>query len=161
MITGVMMFAEPIDIGRFKETISQRLLRHERFRQRVRQPVLPLGLPRWETDPHFDLNAHVHRIALPQPGDMSALQELVGDMMSCALDPNKPLWHLYVVDNFPLPCVGIGPTRDRLRDGPRQAAFDVARSADDLAGEMRRCQAGCLVASDTVGRCEGNRPTPG
>ncbi len=100
MITGVMMFAEPIDIVRLKEVVSHRLLRHERFRQRVRQPVLPLGLPSWETDPHFDLNAHIHRIALPHPGDMSALQELVGDMMSCALDPNKPLWHLYVVDNF-------------------------------------------------------------
>lgn len=100
MINGVMMFAEPIDIVRLKEVVSYRLLRHERFRQRVRQPALPLGLPTWETDPHFDLNAHVHRIALPQPGDMTALQELVGDMMSCALDPNKPLWHLYVVDNF-------------------------------------------------------------
>ncbi len=100
MITGVMMFAEPIDLVRLKEVVSHRLLRHERFRQRVRQPVLPLGLPTWETDPHFDLNAHIHRIALPQPGDMTALQELVGDMMSCALDPNKPLWHLYVVDNF-------------------------------------------------------------
>ncbi len=100
MITGVMMFAEPIDIVRLKEVASHRLLRHERFRQRVRLPLLPLGLPTWETDPHFDLNAHIHRIALPQPGDMRALQELVGDMMSCALDPNKPLWHLYVVDNF-------------------------------------------------------------
>lgn len=100
MINGVMMFAEPIDIVRLKEVVLHRLLRHERFRQRVRQPALPMGLPTWETDPHFDLNAHIHRMALPQPGDMTALQELVGDMMSCTLDPNKPLWHLYVVDNF-------------------------------------------------------------
>lgn len=131
MITGVMMFAEPIDIGRFKEVISQRLLRHERFRQRVRQPVLPLGLPRWETDPHFDLNAHVHRIALPQPGDMSALQELVGDMMSCALDPNKPLWHLYVVDNFQGGGAIICRLHHCLADG--LALMDVLLSLTDRA----------------------------
>lgn len=91
MITGVMMFDEPLDIGRLKEVVTQRLMRHDRFRQRVAWPALSLGRPRWRTDPHFDLAAHIHRIALPQPGDMAALPELVGDLMSLPLDPHKPL----------------------------------------------------------------------
>lgn len=100
MITGVMMFDEPLDVGRLKEVVTLRLLRHDRFRQRVEWPALALGRPRWRADPHFDLDAHIHRIALPQPGDMAALQALVGDLMSISLDAHKPLWHIYVVENF-------------------------------------------------------------
>ncbi len=100
MITGVMMFSEHLDIWRLKEVVEHRLLRHERFRQRIRQPFLPLGLPRWETDPHFDLNAHIRHIALPAPGDVATLQSLVGDLMGTPLDPTKALWQFHVVDNF-------------------------------------------------------------
>ena len=100
MITGVMMFDEPLDVVRVKETVGTRMLRHERFRQRVREAPLRLTLPHWEDDPHFDLNAHVHRVALPAPGDMAALQALVSDLMSTPLNPNRPLWDVHVVDNF-------------------------------------------------------------
>ncbi len=91
MITGVMMFDEPLDVGRLKDVVAHRLLRHDRFRQRVAWPALPLGRPRWRTDPHFDLDARIHRIALPRPGDMDALQALVGAPMSLPLDAHKPL----------------------------------------------------------------------
>jgi diacylglycerol O-acyltransferase len=100
MITGVMMFSERLDIWRLKEVVEHRLLRHERFRQRVRQSPLGLRRPSWEIDPHFDLNAHIRHIALPEPGDVNTLQSLVGDLMGTPLDPTKPLWHLHVVDNF-------------------------------------------------------------
>ena len=100
MITGVMMFGERLDIWRLKEVVEHRLLQHERFRQRVRQSLLGLRRPSWEIDPHFDLNAHIRHIALPEPGDVSTLQSLVGDLMGTPLDPTKPLWQLHVVDNF-------------------------------------------------------------
>jgi WS/DGAT/MGAT family acyltransferase len=100
MITGVMMFSERLDVWRLKEVVGHRLLRYERFRQRVRQPALGLRRPCWENDPHFDLNAHIRHIALPAPGDVAALQSLVGDLMGTPLDPAKPLWQLHVVDNF-------------------------------------------------------------
>ena len=80
--------------------VEHRLLQHERFRQRVHQPLLDLRRPSWEIDPHFDLNAHIRHIALPEPGDVSTLQSLVGDLMGTPLDPTKPLWQLHVVDNF-------------------------------------------------------------
>ena len=56
MITGVMMFSERLDIWRLKEVVEHRLLQHERFRQRVRQPLLGLRRPSWKIDPHFDLS---------------------------------------------------------------------------------------------------------
>jgi diacylglycerol O-acyltransferase / wax synthase len=100
MITGVMMFSEPLDIWRLKEVVEHRLLQHGRFRQRVHRSFLGVRRPSWEIDPHFDLNAHIRHIALPAPGDVSTLQSLVGDLMGTPLDPTKPLWQLHVVDNF-------------------------------------------------------------
>jgi diacylglycerol O-acyltransferase / wax synthase len=99
MITGVMTFDGPIDIERLKATLEQRFLTYRRFRQRVRAPRFGLGLPRWEMDPHFDLSSHIHRIALPSPGDQTALEELAGDLMSTPLDYSKPLWQLHIVEN--------------------------------------------------------------
>lgn len=100
MITGVMMFDRPLDMARVKETIATRMLRYDRFRQRVREAPLGMTLPHWEEDPHFDINAHIHRVALPAPGDMTALQDLVSDLMSQPLDYTRPLWHFHIVENF-------------------------------------------------------------
>ncbi len=95
-----MMFEEPLDFGRVKEIVGSRMLQHDRYRQRVRETPLGLGLPSWEEDPHFDINAHLHRVALPAPGDVTALQELVSDLMSTPLDYSRPLWDFHVVENF-------------------------------------------------------------
>ena len=89
MITGVMMFSERLDIWRLKQVVELRLLQHERFRQRIHQTPLGLRRPSWEIDPHFDLNAHIRHIALPEPGDVSTLQSLVGDLMGTPLDPDQ------------------------------------------------------------------------
>ena len=45
MITGVMMFEQPLDFGRVKDILGERMLRHDRFRQRVRETPLGLTLP--------------------------------------------------------------------------------------------------------------------
>jgi diacylglycerol O-acyltransferase len=97
MITGVMIFDRVLDIERFKATLDARLLtRYPRFRQRVAESAL-VGMPRWEDDPRFDLEAHIHRVGLPAPGDQQALQSLVSDLMSTPLDFSKPLWQVHVV----------------------------------------------------------------
>ena len=98
MITGVLMFDEPIDFSQLQLVIERRLLVFDRFRQRaVRQVV---GPPTWEFDPNFNIRAHLRRIALPSPGDQLALQELVSDMMSTPLDFSKPLWQFQLVDRY-------------------------------------------------------------
>ena len=153
MITGVMMFSERLDIWRLKEVVEHRLLQHERFRQRVRQSLLGLRRPSWEIDPHFDLNAHIRHIALPEPGDVSTLQSLVGDLMGTPLDPTKPLWQLHVVDNFNggsalvcrlHHCIADGlalvqvllATADLDPDAPLLAAEDEVRRHDGLLNRL-------------------------
>lgn len=69
---------------------------YPRFRQRV---VDRLGrTPAFENDPNFDLGNHLHRIALPAPGDEAALRETIGDLIGPPLDPTKPLWHAYLIE---------------------------------------------------------------
>lgn len=100
MVTGILTFSRPIDMAYLRALIDSRLLQFERFRQRIVRPSLPFAPYYWENDPHFNVNAHLHRIGLPHPNDKAALQQLVGDLMSTALDFSKPLWQMHVIDGY-------------------------------------------------------------
>lgn len=99
-ITGVMSFEEPVPFEVFKEVIEDRFLAHRRFRQRVAGSKLPFRNPRWEDDEQFNLSRHLHRTALPAPGDQKALEALVSDLMSTPLDLSRPLWQMHHVENY-------------------------------------------------------------
>lgn len=99
MVSGIITFKEPVEADQIRAVIGQRLLLFDRFRQRIVQPRLPLAPAYWEYDPHFDLDAHVHHIALPEPGDKAVLQDVVSALMSTPLDFSKPLWKAHVIDN--------------------------------------------------------------
>lgn len=98
MITGLFIFDQPVDFQRVKTTLSQRLLLWDRFRQKV--VYSRLGSPRWEFDRKFDIANHVHRVALPAPGDQATLQALVSDLASTPLDYSKPLWQYHLVEGY-------------------------------------------------------------
>jgi hypothetical protein len=87
-------------------TIERRFLVIPRFRMRVKYSSIPLSLPRWEMDSTFDLNAHLHRVALPAPAGHAELEEMAGDLMSTPLDYSKPLWQMHYVENY-----GTGSSR--------------------------------------------------
>lgn len=93
MICGMMTFDQRVDIRALRSVIGARMLCFHRFRQRVAGPA---ESPYWETDPQFDLDWHVRRVALPAgPG---ALEELAGDLASTALDPGKPMWQFHLAE---------------------------------------------------------------
>jgi WS/DGAT/MGAT family acyltransferase len=117
MITGIFMFDEPLDFLELRETLRTGLLKYDRFRQRVVQPVLPFNPPYWEYDPNFDLDAHLHRIALPSPVNQLALEELVNDFLSIPLDFSKPLWHFHLVENFGDGCALLCRLHHCIADG--------------------------------------------
>ncbi len=100
MVSGVLTFRKPLDIDLLRTVIEHRLLKFDRFRMRVVSPRLPLVPAYWEFDPNFNLDAHIHHIALPEPGDKESLQALSGDLMSTPLDFSKPLWMMHVIENY-------------------------------------------------------------
>jgi WS/DGAT/MGAT family acyltransferase len=71
-----------------------------RYRQVVRSVPLDLGRPVWVDDPHFNITYHIRHTALPAPGGVAELRNLVGRVMSLPLDRSKPLWEIWVVENL-------------------------------------------------------------
>jgi WS/DGAT/MGAT family acyltransferase len=100
VINSVMLFDEHLDERRLREVIRTRLVElYPRFHECVTESRLtPLRGPAFEEDPHYDLDRHLHRRGLPEPGDEAALQALIGDLIATPLDHAKPLWDMYLLD---------------------------------------------------------------
>ena len=101
VINGFWIFRESLEYEHVLSVLEERLLVHERFRQRV---VEDRGALRnrsyWEIDPEFDLRAHVERIVLPAPGDTETLNSTVARLLSVPLDLNRPLWTFTLIDGY-------------------------------------------------------------
>ena len=81
-------------------TIASKLPLVPRYRQKVRFLPLDLARPVWVDDPHFQLDYHVRRTAMPSPGGDEELRRLVGRVMSQKLDRHKPLWEMWVAEGL-------------------------------------------------------------
>jgi WS/DGAT/MGAT family acyltransferase len=96
----IVLDGEPPEFERFLEHVDARLGLVPRFRQRVTEVPLGLSNPVWSDDRDFDLEWHVRHLALPRPGSMAQLRELVGRVMSEPLDFTRPLWQLYLIEGL-------------------------------------------------------------
>jgi WS/DGAT/MGAT family acyltransferase len=171
VINGVLLFDEPIDWPGVKDVISDRLVApYPRFRQRVVESGGLRGGAHWEDDTHFDREVHLHRRALPAPGDRAALQELVGDLMSEPLDRAKPLWHFYLIEGYGQGCalyarmhhcIGDGIALARvllsLTDSEPDAGIEPAQPTG--AGGSRRVRS--LVTRPVAGAVHAGRAVAG
>ncbi len=133
VINGFWLFKEPVDYQQALATLEERLLIHDRFRQRVVEPKGLAGRAYWEEDPHFDIRAHVRHIALPAPGDKAALQELMAELIADPLDRSRPLWMFYIIDNYEGGNVLFGRIHHCIGDGA--ALVNVLLSLSDPTAE--------------------------
>ena len=113
-ITGILGFSEPMTLDELKQILEERLLIFARFRQRV---VYEGGTAVWKEDPHFDLDAHVHRIGLNEPDTKASLEELVSDLMSTPLDLAKPPWQFHLIERYDGGSVLVGRLHHCIGDG--------------------------------------------
>ncbi len=100
MVTGILTFADRVDAQRLRAVLEQRLLSFDRFRMRVVEPKKLFVPAYWEDDPTFDMNSHLHLLALPEPAGHDELQTMASDLMSTPLDYSKPLWNVHLVENY-------------------------------------------------------------
>ncbi|HEX5906957.1 MAG TPA: wax ester/triacylglycerol synthase family O-acyltransferase [Propionibacteriaceae bacterium] len=91
---------DSLDHERLVALIRERIAFVPRYRQRVRGIPARLAPPVWVDDETFDLTFHVRRSALPRPGSLAQLRELVGRVMSRRLDTSRPLWEMYLVEGL-------------------------------------------------------------
>ncbi len=80
--------------------IEARLGSVPRYRQRVQFVPFKQGRPVWVDESQFDLEYHVRHTALPAPGGEHELKKLTGRLLSQALDRDKPLWEMYLVEGL-------------------------------------------------------------
>jgi WS/DGAT/MGAT family acyltransferase len=71
-----------------------------RLRDRVIEPALPITTPVWTPDTGFDLDYHLQRARLPEPGSLRQLLDLAGHVASRPLDINRPPWEALLVEGL-------------------------------------------------------------
>ncbi|KRB75815.1 diacylglycerol O-acyltransferase [Nocardioides sp. Root190] len=70
------------------------------FTKKLRRVPLGLDHPVWVRDRSFDIERHVHRLALPTPGGYAELMDLCAHLASLPLDRSRPLWEMWVIEGY-------------------------------------------------------------
>jgi diacylglycerol O-acyltransferase len=135
-VTGVLMVAGGLDLDRVQDLLTERLLVHPRFRQRVVESPGRIGRPHWHVDDAFRIEDHIHRHRLPPPADEGALQAFVGEVMSTPLDYGRPLWHVYVVENAPAGTALVVRLHHAMGDGIALVRLLLSLTSTDPEGTI-------------------------
>lgn len=143
IVMGVVLTKKPLAFDRVRKIYNERLMSFDRFRQRVVETGFPLARPHWQDMPHFDIDQHLHHIALAAPHDQAALIRLVSDLASMPLDHSLPLWQAYVVDDVEGGSALITRCHHCMADGTAmmtvtQRLFDPAPGSKPLPAPRAR-----------------------
>jgi diacylglycerol O-acyltransferase / wax synthase len=111
-MTGVLVvdpstMKEGYSFERIKTFVRSRLSLSPAFTRKLVEVPFRIAHPVWVEDQDFDLEAHVHRAALPAPGGPRELAELAGDIASRPLDRSRPLWDMVFVEGLEHGYIGL------------------------------------------------------
>ncbi|MDA2990357.1 MAG: wax ester/triacylglycerol synthase family O-acyltransferase [Actinomycetota bacterium] len=88
------------DWERFRSLFENASRKVMRLRQKVVMPTLPTAPARWVVDPDFNLDFHVRRVRVPQPGTLRDVLDLAEVMLQSPLDISRPLWTATLVEGM-------------------------------------------------------------
>jgi len=95
MITGLLFLREAPERDWMEAFLEHRLCQFERFRMKIVEPALGVGLPRWQKTEKLDVKRHLVYEHLEDPSESGLLQR-AGQLMSQRLDREHPLWEFRV-----------------------------------------------------------------
>ncbi|WP_395656437.1 wax ester/triacylglycerol synthase family O-acyltransferase [Nocardioides sp.] len=84
----------------FRDELERRVRDVPEFTRKLRKVPMGIDHPIWVQDRHFDIDRHVHRLALPAPGGYDELVELTGHLAGLPLDRSRPLWEMWVIEGY-------------------------------------------------------------
>ncbi|VBA60154.1 WS/DGAT/MGAT family O-acyltransferase [Mycobacterium attenuatum] len=88
------------DWDRFRTRFDNASRRVLRLRQKVVVPTLPTASPRWVVDPDFNLDFHVRRVRVTEPGTLRQVFDLAEVILQSPLDISRPLWTATLVEGL-------------------------------------------------------------
>lgn len=100
-ITSFAVLDQTPEWSRFVDACEWATRMAPRFRQKVVEPSLGLGTPRWVTDPDFDLHYHVRRI---RPAGGATWREALLNAEQLAMTPfdrARPPWEVLLIEGLP------------------------------------------------------------
>ncbi|MBB1013250.1 WS/DGAT/MGAT family acyltransferase [Dietzia kunjamensis] len=71
------------------------------FRRKLHDSLLNVDHPVWVEAEDFDIDHHLHRVGIPEPGGDHELAELCAHLSSQPIDRSMPLWQMYVIEGLP------------------------------------------------------------
>lgn len=104
-VAGLQLFrppegAEPTFVSEFYRELLAHSEVSSTMRRRPHRSPATLGQWSWVDDPDIDLEYHVRLSALPTPGRVRELLELVSRMHGSLLDRHRPLWEFHLVEGL-------------------------------------------------------------
>ncbi len=104
-VAGLQLFEPPADAGpEFARSLYESALGIDEvaplFRKRPFHSLGTLGQWVWTDDKQFDLEYHVRHSALPQPGRIRELLELVSRLHGQMLARERPLWEAHLIEGL-------------------------------------------------------------
>ncbi|MEL6252041.1 MAG: wax ester/triacylglycerol synthase family O-acyltransferase [Bacteroidota bacterium] len=103
-IGSVAVIEGSLDFEKFRATILSRIHTVPNLRKRLVYVPMSIDYPYWVDDPNFNIDMHIHHIALPRPGNWKSLRKVANQIFSEPLDQSRPLWSFTFVeglDNIP------------------------------------------------------------
>ncbi len=97
---NITLLDGPPDHERLRAKVANAIDELPRLRQRVVTPPLRLAPPEWVDDPQFDLDYHLRRMAVPDPGTLRQLLDLAATISAQPFDRARPLWDLTVIEGL-------------------------------------------------------------
>lgn len=80
--------------------IEDRLHLIPRYVQKVVPDPFNIGHPTWEAAEDFNIKNHIFKVEQNKTLNEKELAEIAGKTLTSVMDRNKPLWELYVVEDF-------------------------------------------------------------
>jgi diacylglycerol O-acyltransferase len=85
---------------RMRSDLEQRVRTIPAFHRKLRTVPLGIDHPVWVEDTEFDIDRHLHRLAVPAPGGPAELADLCAHMAGIPLDRTRPLWEMTFIEGL-------------------------------------------------------------
>ncbi|ORV13922.1 wax ester/triacylglycerol synthase family O-acyltransferase [Mycobacterium celatum] len=143
---GVVFLDAVPDWNRFRAHFEGASRRVPRLRQKVVVPTLPTTAPRWVVDPDFDVNFHVRRMRVPEPGTPREVFDLADELLRSPMDTSRPLWIATLVEG--------------LADGTSALLFRIGHALTDGIGALEMFAQVPTLERDPPGESPPPAPIP-